>query len=246
MDREKWFMMIMHCILTIIVSLLLINTIPVFALDSEIFLREDFGDLEDWKPLHFKKIEEHTEYSIVKEGNESYLKAESRASASGIIFKVKFSVFEYPKVKWRWKVSNVFEKGNAKEKSGDDYPLRIYIIFKFDPENASFGQKVKYGFAKSFYGEYPPHSTLNYIWANRQHDERVLTNTYAEEARMIIMQSGAENAGKWMEQEINIVEDYHKAFGEDPPETASVAVMSDSDNTGERAVSYIDYIEVYR
>ena len=32
--------------------------------------------------------------------------------------------------------SNVFEKGNAKEKSGDDYPLRIYIIFKYDPENA--------------------------------------------------------------------------------------------------------------
>ncbi len=231
-------------LIILILLLLIIN--PVLAQENDVFLREDFGDLEDWKPLHFKKIEEHTEYSIVKEGNESYLKAESRASASGIIFKVRFSVLEYPKVKWRWKVSNVFEKGNAKEKSGDDYPLRIYIIFKYDPENASFGQKAKYGFAKSFYGEYPPHSTLNYIWANRQHDERVLTNTYAEEARMIIMQSGAENAGKWMEQEVNILEDYHKAFGEDPPDTASVAVMSDSDNTGESAISYIDYIEVYR
>ncbi len=196
MDREKWFMMIMRCILTIIVSLLLINTIPVSAQENDVFLREDFSDLEDWKPLHFKKIEEHTEYSIVKEGNESFLKAESQASASGIIFKVRFNVLEYPKVKWRWKVSNVFEKGNAKEKSGDDYPLRIYIIFKYDPENASFGQRVKYGLAKSIYGEYPPHSTLNYIWANRQHDERVLVHKYAEEAMMIIMQSAAKDAGK--------------------------------------------------
>ncbi len=236
----------MRCIITIIVSLLLVDVMPGFAQEKEVFLREDFGDLEDWKPLYFRNIEAHTEYSIIKVGKDSYLKTSSRASASGIIFKVRFSVFEYPKVKWRWKVSNVFEKGNAKEKSGDDYPLRIYIVFKFDPENASFGQKVKYGFAKSFYGEYPPHSTLNYIWANRQHDETILTNTYAKEAKMIIMQSGEGNTGKWIEQEINIVEDYHKAFGEDPPEIASVAVMSDSDNTGESAVSYIDFIEVYR
>jgi hypothetical protein len=31
-----------------------------------------------------------------------------------------------------------------------------------------------------------------------------------------------------------------------PPATASIAIMSDSDNTGEQAVSYIDYIKVYR
>ncbi len=238
--------MLRLCILIIMLSALVVSAESVFAQEKEVFLREDFGDLEDWKPLHFRNIKAHTEYSILKEGNESYLKAESRASASGIIFNKKFTVSEYPKVKSRWKVSNVFEKGNAKVKSGDDYPLRIYIVFKFDYENASFGQKVKYGFAKSFYGEYPPHSTLNYIWANRQHAEKVLTNTYAKEAKMIIMQSGAGNTGIWIEQEINIVEDYHKAFGEDPPEIASVAVMSDSDNTGESAVSYIHFIEVYR
>jgi hypothetical protein len=37
-----------------------------------------------------------------------------------------------------------------------------------------------------------------------------------------------------------------KAFGEDPPSVANLAIMNDSDNTGESAVSYIDYIEIYR
>ena len=63
---------------------------------------------------------------------------------------------------------------------------------------------------------------------------------------MVILQQGDSNSGKWIEQEVNIVEDYHKAFREDPPVTASIAIMSDSDNTGESAVAYIDYIEIFR
>ena len=165
---------------------------------------------------------------------------------SGIVFKIKYSVFEYPKVKWRWKVSNVFKKGNAKKRAGDDYPIRVYIIFKYDPAKASFGQRIKYGLVKKIYGEYPPHSTLNYIWANMRYKEKILTNTYADEAKMIILQSGSENAGKWIEQKINVIEDYHNAFSEDPPEIASIAIMSDSDNTRESVVSFIDFIEVYR
>lgn len=234
------------CIITIIFIINILAGFPGHSQENEVFLREEFNDLKDWKPLYFRKIKSHTEYSVVREGKESYLRAESNASASGIIFNVQFSVFEYPKVKWRWKVSNVFKKGNAKERSGDDYPLRVYIIFKFDPEKASFAQKFKYGIVKNIYGEYPPHSTLNYIWTNRKHAERIITNTYADEAKMIVLQSGEEHAGEWMEQEINIIEDYHEAFGEDPPAIASVAVMSDSDNTGESAVAYIDYIEVFR
>jgi hypothetical protein len=209
-------------------------------------LREDFNDLEDWEPLYFPRINKHTRYSIATEAGQSYLKAESDASASGLVFKKEFNVFAYPHVKWRWQVSNVFSKGDARKKSGDDYPLRVYIIFKYNPDKASFSQKIKYGLAKSIYGEYPPHSSLNYIWANRSHDKQVIPNPYAEEARMIPLQSGAELSGRWVEQNINIVDDYRIAFGEDPPATASLAIMSDADNTGESAVGFIDYIEVYR
>lgn len=39
---------------------------------------------------------------------------------------------------WRWKVSNIYEAGNAREKSGDDYPARIYVAFEFQPDKAGF------------------------------------------------------------------------------------------------------------
>jgi hypothetical protein len=220
--------------------------LPGYAQDKEVFLREDFNDLENWKPLFFPKIKEHTDYSIIKEDEETYLKAESNASASGLIFKKEFNVHEFTKVTWRWNITNVYKKGDAREKSGDDYPIRVYIVFKYDPEKASFGQKIKYGLARKIYGEYPPHSSLNYIWANRNHETNFITNPYADESKMIILQSGTENAGTWQNEEIDILGDYRKFFGEEPPSVASIAIMNDSDNTGESSVSYIDYIEVYK
>jgi len=211
-----------------------------------VLFREDFHDLAQWKPLLFPKIQQHSVYTVVTEGDSSYLRAESNASASGIIFNREFDVFAYPKVRWRWKIANIYRKGNAEEKSGDDYPIRIYIIFKYDPETAPFGQRLKYGIAKTIYGEYPPHSSLNYVWANRKYPQRIITNPYAAEAKMILLEAGTEKVGHWVDEEVDIIRDYRDAFGVMPPGTASIAIMNDSDNTGERSVSYVDYIEVYK
>jgi len=61
---------------------------------------------------------------------------------------------------------------------------------------------------------------------------------------MIALQHGESRKGEWIEERVNILNDYRKAFGEDPPETAGIAIMSDSDNTGESSTAYIEYIEI--
>jgi len=96
------------------------------------------------------------------------------------------------------------------------------------------------------YGEYPTDSTLNYIWANKEYEERIITNTYTDRAQMILLQMESENIGTWQIKDVHILDDYRKAFGTDPPPIASLAIMNDSDNTGEHAVSYVDYIEIYQ
>lgn len=212
---------------------------------GEALFHDDFFNLEQWKPLTFPKIEAHTAYSIVVESDNFFLKAESNASASALIHKDTFGASHYRKVRWRWRIEHVYENGNAKEKSGDDYPIRVYIMFLYDPDMASFGERLTYGIVKSLYGEYPPHSSLNYIWSNKSHLDNIIQSPYTNRSKMIILQSGNEKAGQWITEEVNIIEDYKKAFGENPPSTASIAIMNDSDNTGERAVSYMDFIEVY-
>ncbi len=231
-----------HSIVLIIV--LVMFAAGAFCRADEYAIDEQFDDLDAWVPVTFPKIEKHSEYKIKKTGASSVLAARSNASASGIRCAREFNVYAYPIIRWRWKVANVYRQGDAEQKSGDDYPLRIYIMFKYNPDKAAFGEKVKYGLAKMLYGEYPPKSSLNYIWANRQHEKQVYPSPYTERAQLVILRAGDAEAGKWVDEQVNIVADYQRAFGEQPPDTASLAIMNDSDNTGESAESYLDYIQV--
>jgi hypothetical protein len=63
---------------------------------------------------------------------------------------------------------------------------------------------------------------------------------------MFLLEQGNAKAGGWVMEERNILEDYRTAFGEDPPDEATVAVMCDTDNTGERTTAWVDDLVVFR
>jgi hypothetical protein len=227
--------------------LLLSLLLPTQAVaQSAVLLREEFRDLTQWRSVTFPKIKEHTDYTIEDQGRETVLRAESRASASAIVYRNPFNIYDYPRLRWKWKAMSVYEKGNARTKDGDDYPLRVYVLFEYDPDKAGFYDSIKYGLAKLLYGEYPPHSALNYIWANREGESGIITSTYASNAKMIVLEKGRKNLGRWIAEERNILNDYREAFGTDPPAMATLGIMNDSDNTKEASVSYVGFIEVYK
>jgi hypothetical protein len=230
----------------LMVLILILSAPSAGAEGKTILFREDFSTLDDWKPFFFPKIKKHSDYTIEKENEHRYLKAESNASASAIVYKHAFNVYDWPKAKWRWKVKNVYAKGDPRTKEGDDYPLRVYVMFEYDPDKAGFGERFTYGLAKTLYGEYPPHSSLSYVWASKEEQDRIITSPYTDRARMVLVEKGTGMTGAWVDEEVDIGEDYEKAFKTKPPARARIAVMNDSDNTGESSVSYMDYIEVFR
>jgi hypothetical protein len=63
---------------------------------------------------------------------------------------------------------------------------------------------------------------------------------------MVLLEKGPTKAGTWVDEEIDILADYQKAFKSKPPARARIAIMNDSDNTGESSVSYLEYIDVYK
>jgi len=207
---------------------------------------EDFSSLDNWKPFTFPKIEKYTLYSIEHDGNRHVLKAESNASASAILYKNSFNVYEYPRARWRWKVSNVYAGGDSRTKEGDDYPIRVYFMFEHDSGDAGVLERMQNSLLKTLYGEYPPHSSLSYVWANKEDNEKMVTSPYTERAKIIFLEQGVKKVGTWQDESVNIVADYQKAFGIRPPRRARIAIMNDSDNTGESSVSYMEYIEVLK
>lgn len=211
----------------IILLILLINI-------STLAIQEDFNSLDSWNPLSFKKVERQSKYTTEM----GILKSKSNNSASGIIYKDTFNPYTTSSVKWRWRVDNIYKSGDARSKSGDDFPLRVYIIFRSNKKS------LKESLAKSIYGEALPHSALSYVWDSKNNIGEVIRNPYTSSARQIIIESGSKNLKRWIVEERNILEDYRLAFGEDPPNKASIAIMNDSDNTGESSISYMDYIYI--
>jgi hypothetical protein len=224
-----------------VISAYLCLLVIISSLGADVFITENFKNMDKWEELIFPKIENRTEFSIM---DEEFLKIESNNSASALKMTELFDIFKYPILSWKWKVENIIEKGDARKKSGDDYPIRIYVIFEYDPNKAGFKEKLQYNTYKLIYGEYPPLASLNYIWSNKNLNADYIPSPYTDKAILIPMDNGKLNLGIWKNYSVNILEDYCKVFGSEPPKTASLAIMGDSDNTGEKTLAFIDYIRL--
>jgi len=173
-----------------------------------------------------KVFEGETIYSVVETSEGKVLRAVSNGTASGMIFKIEYDPEEYPYISWRWKVENTIKKGDARKKEGDDYAARIYVVFPH---------------------WFPPLSkSLNYIWANRLPRGESIENTYFSGAVMIAVESGHERVGDWVREVRNIADDYLAVFGKKPGKVGAIAIMTDTDQTGEKAVGYYDDIMIMK
>lgn len=193
---------------------------------------------EGWRALTFQKIPAHTEYTLLHDEGRPVIRAVSRKAASGLYRPVDLDPKVFSVLSWCWKIDHTIRKGDETRKEGDDYAARIYLTFKYDPGNATFWERTKFGFIKAVYGEYPPKGAINYIWANRLPKGEAIPNAYTDRAQMVAVESGEERAGTWACEERNLYSDYQHLFGAAPPVISGVAVMTDTDNTGEEAVAY--------
>jgi len=60
-------------------------------------------------------------------------------------------------------------------------------------------------------------------------------NKYTSRIKMIAVESGRANLGRWLQESRNVEEDYRRLFGEEPGKVVSVGIMTEAD-AGERAL----------
>ncbi|NOY68741.1 MAG: DUF3047 domain-containing protein [Deltaproteobacteria bacterium] len=238
------------CASAILAAVLLVIIIPNVTEAGNILEIGKFSALlsgqefpQEWKPLVFKKIKTHTDYRLVVEANKTVVVAKSHGGASGLVRRIQVDLKSYPVIRWRWKVTATYPKGDISKKSGDDLPARIYIMFKYNPDHVGFFERAVYRTMKAFYGAYPPIDAINYVWASHMPVGTIASNPYTSKLKFIVVQSGNRNLGKWITETRNIYEDYKKAFGNEPPMISGIAIMTDTDNTNSSALTYYGDIE---
>jgi len=246
MKLRKWTFINQTFFLLFFVSILFVFPQPVSTNEPEKTLyighfstnSSDQKIPDKWEPLTFEKIPSHTTYSLVKDNNTVVVKAVSRTSSSGLTRKIRIDPKEYPIIRWKWKATNIYQKGDVTRKEGDDYPARIYVTFEYNPDQVGVFEKAQFKVIRLIYGEYPPIGAINYIWASRAPNGTIVPNPYTDRAQMIVVESGKDALNTWVTEERNIYEDFKAAFGKTPPMISGIAIMTDSDNTREAAVTY--------
>jgi hypothetical protein len=190
-----------------------------------------------WKPYILSRLKRSTEYSTVEQDGKVVVKAIADRSASGISQPLSLNVSSTPFITWTWNVSGILQEANN-AMGPDDAPARVVVAFEGDKSKWDFEDRAFADRIRGWTGHDIPYATLMYIWSNTEPVGSVITNRHTSRIKMIVAESGPENLRKWVPERWNLIEDYRRAFGEEPGKVTSVGVMSDTDNTGERIITY--------
>lgn len=201
-------------------TFLVIGFIAVFG--SSVFATEN--RVLVFSPQNINTFEEksfagNTRYEAVQLDKETVLKATTRASASALFKEVDIDLTQTPYLNWRWRVENTYAIGDQTTKKGDDYPARVYVVFR----EGLFPWQTR---------------ALNYVWSNTATELDLWPNPFTDKAIMIPVRSSTDELGRWHSERVNIAEDYLRIFGKRIDTVDGIAIMSDSDNGGHSAVAY--------
>ncbi|WP_031433689.1 DUF3047 domain-containing protein [Methylomarinum vadi] len=175
------------------------------------------GDLSGWENKSFAG---ETHYQLAELDGRLVLKAESRAAASGLYKKQRIDLLETPYLNWSWRIDERLAKLNEREKSGDDYAVRVYVV-------------VSGGWA--FWRT----RAINYVWSASQEKGSVWPNAFAgDHAMMIALRDRDDELATWYREKRNVLEDLKQQFGGNIRYIDAVAIMTDTDNGGGQAESY--------
>jgi len=172
--------------------------------------------ISEWEQEVFKN---KTKYDVVSVDGKPYVKAVSNGSASGLVRRIDIDLTKSPYLNWTWKIENILDGIDETQKSGDDYPARVYVVIS----GGMMFWKTR---------------AISYVWSSEQEKGAHWPNAFTDNATMVAVESGTENVGKWVTYKRNVLEDIKNLLGLDVTEINAVAIMTDTDNSKQSAVAY--------
>jgi hypothetical protein len=177
------------------------------------------GSLAGWAIKRFDG-RHVTQYELARSGGATVLQAVCRDSASGLIWKHRIDLDKTPIMSWRWKIAHVYAGLDPHARSGDDYPVHVYVV----AGNPLFPWTLR---------------SLVYAWANGPvtaakhgpHGTKFYPDPYTSQAEIVVLRQGPVGAGNWVSERRNVKTDLARAFGGHRHIIGAVAVMSDCDNS---------------
>ena len=205
---------------TILLSIIII--LPVKAEKLVVF---DFNEKE-LSELEVRKVrgaDAKTTYSVGINENGNYLKADAENAASGLGKKIKINLDKTPFINITWKVEKDLKNINEKSKKGHDFAATAFVIKKTGVTALS-NRAINYAFSSN--------SKVGENWPS----------PYTKKSIDNILSTTNNNLNEWVTVKANVKEDFKKYHDLDVKELDGVAIMTDTDNSKMRAITYYQNI----
>jgi hypothetical protein len=193
---------------------------------------------EGWRTWGANSGKRPTVYRIADAGGVTALEALADGGATGLHRHIRVDPRRQPILEWGWRVDALIPGADKRYAQRDDSAARLVVSFHGDPERLDFDQRAKLRLVKAITGDALPFAILMYVWANEVAVGTVLPSPHFDRIRLIVVEQGEAHLGQWRDYRRNIVEDYRRAFGEEPGDIVSVGVLTDADNTRHVARAY--------
>jgi Protein of unknown function (DUF3047) len=191
-----------------------------------------------WHVEAAARFRKPSSYRLVDNGGMTVVEGTADRSASGLVEFVDIDPNERPILTWRWKITQPIEGADTTQRRGDDAPARVMLSFAGDMQSLSFSDRLWSNQVKLISGITVPYATLEYVWGAGAPKGTVVINSYTARIRTMLVENSPQPLNEWITETRDVVEDFRRAFGEEPGHITAVALYTDGDATGARSQGY--------
>ena len=201
----------------ILIFLLNINTSY-----SEILRVFEFTE-DEFKTLKTRKVKGETKWSLGSNDNGNFIRAEAEGVGSGLGKEVSINLNKTPFINITWKVEKDLSGIIENSKKGHDFAARVFVVKKTG-KTALSNRAVNYVFSSN--------NSINESWRS----------PYTKKSIDYVLSTTKNNLNKWITVKANVKDHFKKLHNLEVNELNGVAIMTDTDNSKLKAISYYQNI----
>ncbi len=194
----------------------------LYAEDIKVF---EFTDKE-LSELTVRKVrgaDNKTTYSVGSNENGNYLKAVADNAASGLGKEIKIDLNKTPFINITWKIEKDIPGIDETTKKGHDFAARVFVIKKTGATPLS-------------------NRAINYVFSSNQDVGSNFRSPYTKKSMDNVLATTKTNLNEWVTVKANVKEDFKKFHNLDVNELDGIAIMSDTDNSKQKSITYYQNI----
>ena len=194
----------------------------LYAEDIKVF---EFTDKE-LSELTVRKVrgaDNKTTYSVGSNQNGNYLKAIADNAASGLGKEIKIDLNKTPFINITWKIEKDIPGIDETAKKGHDFAARVFVIKKTGATALS-------------------NRAINYVFSSNQDVGSNSPSPYTKKSVDNVLATTKTNLNEWVTVKANVKEDFKKFHNLDVNELDGIAIMSDTDNSKKKSITYYQNI----